>query len=204
MTSEEATAAMAKALCDALHDMPKIGTDKQADIGKYELDYATLGHVLETIKPILKTHGLAVMQMPAGDKVKTIIIHRETGQTMTSEGAPVPAHSDPKKWGAMATYARRYSLLMAFGLTPDPDYDGNALPVSDAPSVAELEERIKKGFDWLGLDDEHRDELREAHPNDPDGLLIRLQEMAREAKAGADAAAREAEESGYPNPPEQD
>ena len=186
MAENERGDALMKALVAALNEMPEVGTDKQADLGKYRIDYLRLPTLLKIVKPVLAKHGLAVMQMFEGDRLKTVIVH-EGGATMTSAGAPVPANADLKKWGAGASYARRYALCAALGLAPDPDVDGDALPgaVEDAPPEAAVRASIERGFDALELSAQQRAALLEQHQNDPDGLLERLREMFRRRGASA-------------------
>ena len=182
---------LAAALVAALAEMPEIGTDKKADLGKYKIDYLRLPTLLKHVKPILAKHGLGIVQQFNGDKLQTTLIHAG-GAVLTSEGAPVAPNPDPKKWGANASYARRYALCAMCGIAPDPDVDGDALQpagppaggVADAPSAEEVEMRIAKGFEYLNLTQQQRKALREQHQRDPDGLLRRLLEMVHARSAG--------------------
>lgn len=91
--------------------------------------YADLSAVIDAIKPHLVEHGLWFLQrthpVDGGVGVETVILHA-SGQSMSCGVLRLPAaKQDAQGYGSALTYARRYSLMAAFGV-PAEDDDGNA------------------------------------------------------------------------------
>lgn len=117
---------------------PTIEKNRKATIpGKdgrpgFEYTYADLTRVVEAVKPVLTANGFAAVQsvtgIDRGIAVTTRIIHKagwveEFGPTV------VPFNGDARTAGGAITYARRYALTAALGITTDDDVD--APPVAD-------------------------------------------------------------------------
>jgi hypothetical protein len=108
--------------------------------------FADLSSHLKYLKPLLKKHGLTVLQLPSGDYeavgIKTIILH-ESG-AMLEEKCLIPCDKGMtgQQGGAIITYLRRYSLASLAGVaTEDDDAEADrvakvAKPVAKAPAVA--------------------------------------------------------------------
>lgn len=128
-------AAMAKAF-------PEIeGASKDKNNPHFKSKYADLGAVVEAIKPALTRHGLFFVQQTheqeGGVCVETVVCH-SSGESMPLGKLFVPASKqDAQGYGSALTYARRYSLMTAFGVCPEDD-DGNAAskPANDAKHAA--------------------------------------------------------------------
>lgn len=90
--------------------------------------YADLAEILNTVRPALSRHGLAVSQHPAFSDgmvhVETIMLHK-SGEWMSSTISTPVQKSDPQGVGSATTYARRYSLAAIVGLSQEDD-DGHA------------------------------------------------------------------------------
>lgn len=91
--------------------------------------YADLASVVDAIKPHLEPHGLWFRQvLHSGERgvgVETII-HHASGESLSCGVLFLPASKqDAQGFGSAITYARRYSLMAAFGV-PAEDDDGNA------------------------------------------------------------------------------
>lgn len=91
--------------------------------------YADLSSVVDAIKPHLAEHGLWFSQRThraeGGVCVETVI-HHVSGQSLSCGELYMPAtKQDAQGYGSALTYARRYSLMAAFGV-PAEDDDGNA------------------------------------------------------------------------------
>ena len=91
--------------------------------------YADLGSVMDACLPSLNENGIAVIQ-PAGEDdrgrfVETILIHGESGDTLTCRVPLIIQKNDMQGFGSAVTYARRYGLMMMAGIAPEDD-DGNA------------------------------------------------------------------------------
>jgi hypothetical protein len=108
---------------------------KAANNPHFKSKYADLSAVIEAVKPALINHGLFFTQHshPSEDGVivETVIGHA-CGEEKSLGRLYVPANKrDAQGFGSALTYARRYSLMTAFGV-PAEDDDGNAAVKSTA------------------------------------------------------------------------
>lgn len=91
--------------------------------------YADLSSVIDAIKPHLADNGLwfrQVTHVADGGACVETVIHHSSGQSMSCGLLFMPAtKQDAQGYGSALTYARRYSLMAAFGV-PAEDDDGNA------------------------------------------------------------------------------
>jgi len=128
-------AAMAKAF-------PEIeGATKGSENPAFKRDgksmkYADLAAVVDAIKPALVKHNLFFTQLTheqqGGVCVETVVCH-ESGDQMSFGKLFMPASkNDAQGYGSALSYARRYSLMTAFGVCPEDD-DGNAAVATPAP-----------------------------------------------------------------------
>lgn len=91
--------------------------------------YVPLEGVVEAVDKGIHGTGLTYTQsVSGGDKsitVTTVIMH-ESGEWLELDGLTLPmAKQDAQAGGSAITYARRYSLSAAFGITSDTDDDGD-------------------------------------------------------------------------------
>jgi hypothetical protein len=70
-----------KALADFQQEVPVILKDTTG----HNYKYADLPAIFEVINPLLKKHGLGFTQPINGSKIKTILFHIESGETIESE-----------------------------------------------------------------------------------------------------------------------
>lgn len=103
---------------------------KSADNPFFKSKYVQLEGVVAAIDDALEETGLSYTQdvTSNGDQVSvtTVILH-ESGQYIELGPLSVPvSKKDAQAFGSAETYARRYSLSAAFGITSDIDDDGNA------------------------------------------------------------------------------
>lgn len=95
----------------------------------FKSKYADLATVLDTVRPVLAKHRLAVVQMPTemdgGPGLTTTLVH-ESGEWMRTSVRLYPGKTDPQGIGSALTYARRYGLQAALGIAADDDDDGHA------------------------------------------------------------------------------
>ncbi len=118
------SAALAKAQAEMEH------ADKTASNSHFRSKYATLDGVVDTVKPVLAKHDLAVVQgfIPSDDGIvlETMIVHK-SGEWIRDEGLHLPADKkNAQGFASAATYARRYALMAMLGVAPADDDDGNA------------------------------------------------------------------------------
>lgn len=91
--------------------------------------YADLPGIIEQIKPVMKKHGLGYTQIMQGKALVTILIHVESGETLTSSfdlpEANLKGMNVYQSLGAGITYFRRYELCCILGIIGDDDKDAN-------------------------------------------------------------------------------
>jgi len=97
---------LATALSKAQADFKPI--KKSAVNPFFKSKYATLDTVIEATRDALVTHGLAVIQMPELETLKTIITH-SGGQWMSTDTPLCVGKKDAQGYGGAVTYARRYA-----------------------------------------------------------------------------------------------
>lgn len=126
MLKSESIAALATALAEAQGEIENATKNSQNPHLKNR--YADLAEILNTVRPVLSRHGLAVSQHPAfADnmvQVETILLHK-SGEWMASTITTPVQKADPQGVGSAVTYARRYSLAAIVGLSQEDD-DGHA------------------------------------------------------------------------------
>ena len=95
----------------------------------FKSKYANLESCLDAVDPACLANGIALYQETSEDAtgvtVETVFLH-ESGESLRCGKLHVPASKqDPQGYGSALTYARRYSLLAACGISAEDD-DGNA------------------------------------------------------------------------------
>ena len=96
----------------------------------FKSTYITLDGILQTVRPLLAKHDLAVFQNAFTDNewicVKTTILH-SSGENIESDVMKMkPVKNDPQAIGSCITYMKRYSIGAALGICESVDDDGNA------------------------------------------------------------------------------
>lgn len=126
MQKSESIASLAAALAKAQGEMENAG--KNSVNPHFKSKYADLAEILNTVRPVLSKHGLAVTQFPAFEAgtahVETILTHA-SGEWMSGICSAPVQKSDPQGVGSALTYLRRYSLAAVCGLAQEDD-DANA------------------------------------------------------------------------------
>src|SRR3990167_6157935 len=121
-------------------EMPVIGRNKTADVGKFKYSYANLEKIWEIAKPIIEKHGFIVYHAASGNTVKTTI-HHESGKDL--ESTIDISQLDPQKKGAEITYYKRYNLCMLFNIiVADEDKDAKDTEVVTDEALATIEEQL--------------------------------------------------------------
>lgn len=91
--------------------------------------YAPLDEVLNTVRPVLAKHGLAISQFPTfnGDYVSvgTILAHKDGGYIVYPPVSVPITKKDAVSVVAGVTYARRCSLNAVLGIHGEADDDGS-------------------------------------------------------------------------------
>lgn len=134
---------IASALVAAQSEFPHIQFD--AVNPHFKNGYASLSHILDTIKPTLTKYKLAVISGAVapetnegalvGFSIETIILHA-SGQFI-AHSTPVPVDKPSAQGaGSAITYGRRYGVCQALGLAPDADDDGESAENHKVPQAA--------------------------------------------------------------------
>jgi len=104
----------------------KLTKDASANYG----NYATLGNVLEVLRPALIANGLVVEQGPdiyeGMPCLTTYVIHTESDAARIFHTPLILDKQTSQGMGSAVTYARRYALVSIFFLDADEDDDGAA------------------------------------------------------------------------------
>lgn len=109
-------------------------SNPERNVEGYGYKYTDLATLLTQVKPVLKAHGLGLVQQTISTTaggigffagVKTILIH-ESGQSIESEYyLPMPdMKSQTQAAGAAITYARRYAVSALLNIASEEDTDG--------------------------------------------------------------------------------
>lgn len=126
MLKSESIAALAAALSAVQGEIENAG--KNSTNPHLKSRYADLAEILNTVRPVLSKHGLAVSQHPAFSDgmvhVETMLMHK-SGEFISSTISTPVQKSDAQGVGSATTYARRYSLAAIVGLSQEDD-DGHS------------------------------------------------------------------------------
>ena len=124
--------------------------------------YANLSACIEAVLEALNDNGIGVVQRTLPDEggvsVETMFIH-ESGESFTGGVLHIPASkADPQGYGSALSYARRYSLKAACGIS-DEDDDGqhakpapfDILPALDAVEACKTIDELEKAWKFHNL-----------------------------------------------------
>lgn len=132
--------------------------DKSGKNPHLKNNYATLGDVMDAIKPAMEANGLMFIQTPQPSDdgklhLETLIIHN-SGEFIGGVMVMPIQKPDPQGFGSALTYARRYHLSSLMGVKQEDD-DGNAArgsastyaeSIRNCETMEELQEEFKKAF----------------------------------------------------------
>jgi ERF superfamily len=146
--------AVIPAFVKALISMEDIRRDAKVDAGPMKYRYATLGQVLDEVRPKLAAQGLVISQPPVGSHhaggvaVVTTVFH-ESGQWLEFPALSIPsAGSTAQQAGSAISYARRYAILSICNLATEDD-DGHAASMRMSPAEATIAVKVKRTFTLL-------------------------------------------------------
>jgi hypothetical protein len=127
------------------------GAKKDSSNPHFKSRYADLESVASAIKPALVENGLFFAQITheqSGGVCVETVVHHSGGESMSFGKLFVPASKqDAQGYGSALTYARRYSLMTAFGICPEDD-DGNAA-TANPPKADEQRKSVTINKDQL-------------------------------------------------------
>lgn len=115
------------ALAKAQADFVPMARDSEVDFksakGGRAFKYASLAEVLDSVRPALNKHGLALLQPFNGNEVVTILAH---GAARFEVTVVLPEWKGVQELGSALTYIKRYQLKSLLGVNDGEDDDGNA------------------------------------------------------------------------------
>lgn len=175
---------------------------KDATNPAFRSKYADLAAIVEASRVYAK-HGIAVFQDvttdEAGASVRTRLAH-SSGQWIEFGPLTIPmAKRDAHGAGSATTYAKRYSLSAALGISADDDDDGNSAVGTTAPSRPHAVPKAPEGYDtWVVAFSKVADQglvaLRKAYAEAPaacrEYLTTRDNEVYEKIKARAEVVTR--------------
>jgi hypothetical protein len=176
---------IATALAKAQANMGK--ALKQANNPHFRSKYADLGNVMDACLPALNEAGIALIQPTGEDEhgryVETILIHGESGESLTCRVPLIVSKNDMQGYGSAVTYARRYGLMAMAGIAPEED-DGHA--ASKAPPKQEQRQQKPQETDAEAIE-RAKEYLAEA--DSLDDLKERWGRIPKPVQANADVIA---------------
>lgn len=145
----QAKRAFAEAMAEFQFKAPVLQKNRIVDTGRYSYKYAELDSIADEIRNLLHEFGLSYRfdsaVTDADVTVTCIVSHRHGHQEVTSFACPVGGMAGANKAQQTASalsYARRYALLLALGLsTGDRDDDGGGGVIS-REQLRELEDLL--------------------------------------------------------------
>lgn len=125
-------------------ECPPIPKNKTAKAGSYSYEYASLDHIARIIAPIIRKCGLSYSfeASSTNEMVEATCTVRHIGGYSTSARFAAPVDrgakmNDMQKQASALSYARRYALILALGLTTgEADDDGSSIAEFITPEQA--------------------------------------------------------------------
>lgn len=123
---------LAPSLVAAQAELKAVGKDSTNP--HFKNKYASLDAIIDTVRPVLAKHGLAIVQgatVPmttdvgglVGFAVETMLVHT-SGEWLTNTAIMPLGKADPQGAGGALTYGRRYGLSALLSLATEEDDDG--------------------------------------------------------------------------------
>jgi hypothetical protein len=168
MSQSDTINELAKALAEAQTELQNPTKKKTAKVGTYSYSYADIAEVLDTVRPVLARHGIAITQPTVLDGdvllIHTVLTHA-SGQQMASSYPVCRLSGEHQKMGAALTYARRYALCSMIGVAAEDDTDAQGAAEIDAPRNGTKTRgpdwgksaQAKRRGDWGELENDLRD-----------------------------------------------
>lgn len=129
--------AVIKAIGTVQQELEILKRSSTADAGKYSYKYTGFPEMWVTLKPLLKKHGLTVVQSPTstdgvqvGDFLTTEVYH-DSGGVKAWTMRLIVTREDPQGIGSAITYAERYMIKTIFKVVTDDDNDATTQRLAD-------------------------------------------------------------------------
>lgn len=150
----QSKSAMTDALVKAQSEMSHAVLDQVNP--HFKSKFASLKSVIDAVKPALNNNGIAFVQEAVQVDGMTYIETVLYGHGETLRTGPVPVVADKQNaqgFGSGMTYAKRYSLSMALGVSAESDDDGNA--ASKAPPKKRGQSVLRTVIEEEGIQVDH-------------------------------------------------
>ena len=150
----QSKSAMTDALVKAQSEMSHAVLDQVNP--HFKSKFASLKSVIDAVKPALNKNGIAFVQEAVQVDGMTYIETVLYGHGETLRTGPVPVVADKQNaqgFGSGMTYAKRYSLSMALGVSAESDDDGNA--ASKAPPKKRGQSVLRTVIEEEGIQVDH-------------------------------------------------
>lgn len=137
MDEHEKIAALYAALAAAQAEFLPIAKNRKVvikgDRSSYEFRYADLEAINAATRPALSKHGIAVYQSIEGDYLVCVLAHSSGARVSSAVSIPdASAQRDPKQFGGLLTYLRRYLVTGILGVAADDDLDVDGQPAGES------------------------------------------------------------------------
>ena len=135
-------------------EVESVRKTEEADMGRYQVRYASLNAVLAECERACELHKLAVCQEPTViDGLFAVVnsLLHEDGSRLIFEPMCLPLPKEAQALGSATTYLRRYSLVSQFGIAVEDD-DGRAATTAAQTQPGrrtEAERLIREGMAQL-------------------------------------------------------
>lgn len=136
LDKKQAKQAFDAAMAEAVNEIPTIAKNKKAIVdkdGNARYRYDDLSEIAETVKPILKKHGLSYRFRTQQNGIKvsvTCVVSHVDGHseenTLSANNDTSGSKNEIQAVGSAVTYLERYSLKAALGLAAAEDDDAQA------------------------------------------------------------------------------
>ena len=115
---------LSAALVAAQGEMTNPPKTKTVYAGQKKYSFAPLPEIIDAVRPVLKKHGLAVVQLVRERILETRLMH--TSGQWIGAAYSLPGIADSQAMGSAISYARRYCLCAMLGIAGEDDEDGEA------------------------------------------------------------------------------
>ena len=115
MNRSEKLGNLIPALIAAQQEFPPIEANKFVDAGRVKYHYAEWDKIVPLIRPILNSHGFAVVQaakdVPGRVVVETVLLHMSDEWISDEFGIAIADNASPQAYGSALSYVKRYSFV---------------------------------------------------------------------------------------------
>lgn len=150
MTTSQETTEIMKAIMNVQQGADPVRKEATGQVGSRQYKYSNLVDTWETIKDLMKSNNLVVLQSPTtgdagiGQYFETLIFHTDSGQWIREQMLMVLQRDDPQAIGAGITYYRRYMITSMLGLIPDDDNDAKDHRLATQEQKAQMVGAVKE------------------------------------------------------------